>query len=197
MKEAGLRVPDVIGPSEEVIDAITREWDSRLTVETELAREGFFPVTQPAFVFPEISLDILVSPDTREYTDIYRCVVAWMDYTRDKVARTELILLQMKNMKKEMERKRRRSFLSGTRANTRRPTVQELNDYIESEPAYIDLIKQMQYHQQKELVYKSELERYTDAFKLISRNVEIRRENWGAGSSQAGQPRFGMPGRMP
>jgi len=195
----GLHLPEIIGPSEEDSAVIEARWNTLPIVEAELAQEGFFPLAQPTFIFPEITLNILTSPNTEQYTDAYRCAVAWVDYTRDKVARTELELLQLKNTQSEMERTLRNRLIAGTKANTKRPTVQEMNDYVANDPVYSNLVLRMQYLRQKEMVYKSDLERFQDAVKLMSRNVEIRRENWGAGSSQAGQPPFrpGMPGRLP
>jgi hypothetical protein len=107
-------------------------------------------------------------------------------------------LLQLENAHSKLERRLRRGLINGT---TKRPTVQEISDYVEEDPTYENLKLQIQYLKQKELVYKSDLQRFQDAVKLMSRNVEIRREQWGAGNSQAGQPgyfRAGvMPGKMP
>jgi len=203
----GLHIPGVMGPTAEDTAALSAQWDTLSAAQIELAQEGFLPLDRPNFVFPNITLELLTSPNTREYTDAYRCSVAWLDYARDRVARTDADMLQMKNVKAELERQLRRSLIEGTRANSdKRPTVQEQADYVAGDPTYIDLIKRMQYTQQKELVYKSELKRYEAAVALLSRNVEIRREQWGAGNSNAGAPPAqpyragvsgGLPGRMP
>jgi len=203
----GLHIPGVMGPTEQDTAALNARWDTLSIAQIELAQEGFLPLDRPNFVFPNITLELLTSPNTREYTDAYRCAVAWLDYARDRVARTDAEMLQMKNVKSEMERTLRRALIEGVRASSdKRPTLQEQADYVASDPSYSDLIKRMQYTQQKELVYKSELKRYEAAVALISRNVEIRREQWGAGNSQAGAPPAqpfragvsgGMPGRLP
>ena len=96
MNQPGLHLPPAVGLSDQDENTIAARWDTQPRVEAELANEGFFPVQQPEFVFPNITQELLTSPNTGEYTEAYRCSVAWVDYTRDKLARTQLTLLQMK-----------------------------------------------------------------------------------------------------
>lgn len=201
----GLRLPNTAGPSDADTVEIYQRWNTQPEIEAELAREGFVPLNQPGFVFPIITAELLTSPDNKQYTEMYQCSVAWADYARDKLARTQMTILQQKNTRNEIERMLRRGLLDSV-GNAKKPTLKEQQDYFDADPVYANLSLQLQVQEQKELVYASELQRYQDQVKLLSRNVEIRRENWGAGTSNAGQPyrhpyfpqgRPEMPAKMP
>jgi hypothetical protein len=201
MKHPGLNIPGPVGPGEQEVQQIAARWNTQPLVEAELASEGFYPMSQPEHVLPRITNDLLTSPNNKDYTEAYNSFVAWLGYTRDKLARTQLALLQMKNQKKELERTLRgRIFGMANANNQKKPTIKEQEDYIEADATYADLMVRMQHQQQKELVYQSEFERFSDAVKLMSRNVEIRRGHWEAEGGHAGQPYQnpypGMPGRL-
>ena len=185
----GLRLPNSAGPTDTDTVLVAQRWNTQPEKEEELRKEGFCPVAQPNFVFPTITANLLTSPDSTAYTEAYYCSVAWADYARDKLARLQMHILQLKNTMGEMERILRGVLRDDTyRQKGPKPAPKDFKDHVESDPVYSNMALQLQAQMQKELVYTAELQRYQNQVRMLSRNVELRREHWETGNSNAGQP---------
>lgn len=195
-QQPGLALPTVVGPSQGEEQAIEARWDTYKRAEAELAQEGVFPEQQPNFVFPDLTRELLTSHDNSGYADACRCANAWLDYVADRIADTENRLAQLMGQHIDVQEVIREKILQAVPIGKKLPTKAEQENIIKSSPRYRELATEMQLLQQKNRKYKVKADKYDRAIKLLSRNVEIRRQSWEGGRSQAGGRPGTVPGRM-
>lgn len=171
---------------------LREQWDTFDSVELELTKRGFSPIEQPKIIKPVITPDIIRTVDQNLYSDIYNALRAWYEYASNTLARIQSVMLSIKNEKKEYERVAKKSIIKDAiaRGATKRPSKEVLKEMVEDTPRYRDLSIEEQKYEQQEILMTSYAKSLFSDMSFISRNVEIRKQDYFAGRSQADQPKY-------
>lgn len=195
----GLNLPGVIGIGAQQEDYISQTWETIDDVELEASRSGIPPLPKPGHVIPVLTNEMLMVSSNSQYTDMQLMIKAWKDYVADRYGRIRARQLQVEN---EMN-----NIAVSFRAPIRAKRVglkktddgyysdKRIEDEIELQPRYRELKLKLQMLVQEELVIESRLKALSGDLAIISRAVELRKQEWEENRSNAGQPRGYSPSR--
>ena len=182
----GLRLPDALGPGEQQEHGVQNVWDTFDEVELEMTRMGFPPIPMPNFGCPELTADLLTTPNASQYTTAYQQMEGWHNYAINTLARMKALQLQIANEMSKIER----LVKDGAKPTppAKKLTVDQLKDMVENHPRYEELKIEDQEWEQKKIILQSHCTRLEKDLKLLSRQVEIRRQDWEGGGGGKGVP---------
>jgi hypothetical protein len=166
-------------------------------MELTLTRMGFPPVEQPSHSRPVLTPEILTTPDSRQYTEVYWRLEAWHDYAFNTMARIKAILVQVANEKNQIERSIRKDAAQPSADGEAKEKLskQEMDDLIAEHPRYHELSYEEQKLEQQKILLQSHVESLERDLKLVSRQVEIRRQDIDQGKRATNLPSHGRYGR--
>ncbi len=200
----GLRletIPIGVGASKE--EEIHNRWVLYPTVVHDLmVKVGLHDPVEPQFDCPELTAGDLTTPDSREYTERYAQINSWFGYLSEVTAR---YTAQLREVEAEMEdiesnirdRMRKQSTRTTGRGVPKPPGTEEMKDAVNLDPRYLELKTKQLYLQQARGLLQARVDRIERDLKLISRQVEIRRQEFdqnNRGSAIAGRGGLPRPG---
>jgi len=196
----GLYVPpgmDSVGARDE--ENIHRRWEYSQEVSEYLENElGITPPVEPNFACPTLSSDDLTNPDSSAYTTRYSEFMAWYTYLTEVLARHESKLLEhdyeMNDISSNIRESLRKNSTRKTRGGEdKAPSAPEMEDKIQTNPRFIEL-KQRKLRT-TEIVKRlsAKTEGLYRQIQLLSRQVEIRRQNFDGSNRGGGVQGRGLP----
>lgn len=176
----GLRLPDAVGPGEQDLGAISRIWDTFDEMELEVTKMGFPPVPKPAYQCPELTADMLTTASAADYTSTYQRMESWHNYAHNTLARIKALQLGIANEMNKLGRLVRDGAPKDDKG--KKLPAGTLTDMVENHPRYEELKLLDQEWEQKKIMLQSHVVRLEKDLKLMSRQVEIRRQDTEAGT---------------
>lgn len=188
----GLTIPRNVGAGETLVRKTSERWDTLQKVEEHLRELKIPDLKEPSVDLPQVTAEMLLTPDIKEYTVMFANTRVWYGYTSRLVARTNAALLevtnQLANLEAELRKKIREQSKGLPKAD--RLSNEQVADEVTTEPHWQELKLREQTLKQ----YKLELTAYFDdvdrQLALISRQVEVRKED-----NRGGRNEQNMPGR--
>jgi hypothetical protein len=197
----GLYVPpgmDSVG--EQAEENIHKRWEYSEEVSDYLENElGISPPSEPQFACPTLSSEDLTNPDSTAYSTRYAEFMAWYTYLTEVLSRHESKLLEyeyeMEDIASNIRESLRKNSTRKTKdGETKAPSAGEMEDRIQVNPRFIEL-KQRKLRS-TEIIKRlsAKTEGLYRQIQLLSRQVEIRRQNFD-GNNRGGtvQGRGGLP----
>lgn len=185
----GLKLPANVGVGEKRHEEIYEFWSTFDAVEKEVAELGFKPQTQPPFGCPDITAEVLTTLDPKEYTTTYAQLNRWSGYAADVLARVKAKIPGFKSAIKQIATETRREQIRlAAESGNKKPTEQELEDAVELQPKYLELQRELQRLEEKKAMLMAHIERISDSLALVSRQVEIRRQDLEQQKTENGMP---------
>lgn len=188
-----LQVPNIIGLGTLQEHAIGSAWETIDNVELEASRVGIMPISKPRYVCPTLTHDMLMHSANEKYTEVQLMVKAWKDYVSDRYGRLKARQLEVKNEMTEIERDTRMDISARQFGKSKKApdyiSKDSMQDVVESTPRYKELKLKLQILKQEELVIEGRLGALSGDLQIISRVVELRKQEWEENRSQSGQPR--------
>jgi len=174
-----LRLPQALGPGEMEEELITQSWNTFDDIELELTMMGFEPLEKPKHSRPQLTLEILATPNSREYTEIYLKVEAWHNFAFNTMARIKAIMIGLQNEQNDIARSIRKEAAAPDPQGAKKPKANKasIEDLIEDHPRYRELTFMMQQYDQKKIILQSHVDSLDRDLKMVSRQVEIRRQD--------------------
>lgn len=187
-----LQVPDAMGiPSlsvgAEEQQQIAERWTTFARAEAELAAWGFEPEARPLCTRPRVTADDLNTPDSRQYTTLYVQVEAWHTYAINAHARLKGVLLETQNQLKDLEVEIKSAAVREAAARKEKKPAKDILDNLpKTHPRWKELTAYAQELRQKDMLMTSYVDSISRDLALVSRQVEIRKqdfEKFGGGQS--------------
>jgi len=188
----GLNLPKFVGSGESLIERTKKRWDTLEEVEQVLTHLKLPELKEPTVTAPEVTAEMLLTPDTKEYTVMFANVRIWYGYVNSLLARTKAALLEVENQLENLEaelRKKVRDHSKGA-AKADRLTAEQVGDEVKTDPGWQDLKLREQKLQQNKLLVGAWFENLDRQLRVVSRQVEIRRDD-----NQGGRNEENMPSR--
>ena len=179
----GLNLGGVVtGVGESAAKKIEQEWDSFPGVmqylETQLA---LVPAAEPEFACPILKVEDLTTTDGKAYTEVYMQKVAWYGFYTEHKAKHDAIVLEIEAKMGVIETRIRRDMRKNHKVTTgkgeaKAPPENLMQESVDSDPHYLDLKKKLVTHKQTLKLLNARVENLDREIKLMSRQVEIRRQ---------------------
>lgn len=198
----GLRLPagmDDVGATAEA--NIHKRWEffdeSKEYMENEL---GIPPPREPNFACPTLTAEDLTEPDAKRYTERYNEFLAWYNYLSEILARHESVALEHKAEMDDLSATLRESYRKNSKKVTRSgeakpPPIAEMEDRIQVHPRYVELKQKNLKTSEIIGMLGRKVETLKSSLALLSRQVEIRRQNFEGNNRGSNiQGRGGLPG---
>lgn len=210
----GLNIPAHVGIGLEQEEEIRNKWDTIDEVELNVTRNGMSPIPMPRHVRPILTHEMLMNSANEQYTEMQMFIKAWKDYVADCYYRIKARQIQCENEMRQIallvKQEAIKQQFGKKKTDPDYLTKERIGDLVEENPRYSDLVLNMQRLKQEELVIEPTLSALSGDLKIISRVVELRRQEWEENRSQAAQPRqshqrtpvtpyapYSIPGRIP
>lgn len=197
----GLFVPpgmDDVGERAE--DKIHQRWGYAQEVTNYLENElGIPPNTEPSFPCPTLAAEDLTTPDSTSYTTRYAEFMAWYTFLTEVLAGHESRLLEVNYEMEDIashlrESLRKNSNKKSRDGDTKPPGAAEMEDRIQTNPRYVVLKQQKLRLLELTKRLGAKTESLYRQIQLLSRQVEIRRQNFeGNNRGSSVQGRGGVP----
>jgi len=189
----GLELPKALGISEREEVAATVRWDTLEAVIDTLNSWGFKEAESPKVEMPVITAQMLLTPDSREYTTMFSATLYWFNYSNKLKARVIAELLQLENemsdIGAEMRKRLRRE--NEVRKKEEKLTAQNIDDEIETNLRHRELKIRAQHLKQMKYELDARCEELERSLRVVSRNIEMRKEE-----NNQGRTDQNMPGRQ-
>jgi hypothetical protein len=188
----GLTIPRSVGAGESLVRKTNERWDTLQQVEEQLRDLKIPDLKEPSVEPPTVTAEMLMTPDTKEYTVMFANTRVWYGYTNRLVARTNAALLEVTNQITNLEAELRKKIREQNKGAPKQDRLsnEQVADEVTTDPHWQELKLREQTLKQ----YKLELAAYFDDVErqlaLISRQVEIRKED-----NRGGRNEQNMPGR--
>ncbi len=173
-----LRIPRTlpVGVGEEKKKQIQGEWDTADAVEIGIRDRGFPDHTQPTFDCPEIDINLLTNPDSKQYSEAYSRLLGWFTFASEALAQLQVRVLQYENMQDIIAAQTRQTAREQSdQQGAKKPTAEEMKDRLLRNPEYLDITLNLQKYQQGMIIMSAKVEGLERTLRLISRQIEIRR----------------------
>lgn len=189
---SGLQLPNVVGIGAQQEGYISQTWETIDDVELEASRSGIPPLPRPDHIIPVLTNEKLMTSSNSQYTDMQLEIKAWKDYVADRYGRIRARQLQVENEMNEIAVSFR-APLRAQRVGLKKTddgyyTDKRIEDEIEMQPRYRELKLKLQMLTQEEMVIESRLKALSGDLAIISRAVELRKQEWEENRSRSGQP---------
>lgn len=192
----GLNLPGpMVGVGEEEEEAVHGYWNTYESVVQGLESQGISPLLAPEYQCPRVNPEILNSPDSQGYIDTYSKVNAWYGFVSQALAHVECVMLEQKSEMNDIEtRIRRRMRKTESPRTTARGTPKpfsekEMEDAISQDRRYRELKRDHQKSTQEYKLLRGRKEELERDVALMSRVVEIRRQERDISNSDHNMPR--------
>ena len=171
-----LVMPKDIGVSESDARAIEVQWDTIDAVDARLRSQGILPSTIPNVVCPEVTAEMLLTPDTNAYTTMYSAQNRRFNHVTRCLADVRAMLLQVTNEMEDIEATKRRTFRERDegKKKTEKMGLAEMADHILADPHYRALKLQHQQYEQQRFKLDAKAKELESNMAVVSRQITIR-----------------------
>lgn len=194
----GLHVPATLGISVTELEAIQRKFTTQATVEADLKAMGIEDPKQPAYALPELDAKLLTTLDSNEYTEMYTRQLAWSNYLTPILAKVLSGLVEAENQMVLIKAKIEETIREQNKLKTKedRLNTDDIKNAVLNDPVYQEAMLESQSLKQYKLRLEAAHEIAGRNLKLLSRQVEIRRQDLDSQIAEGGiGNRFGQPHR--
>ena len=161
----------------ELMKQMEKFWDVYEEASAELEGMGIKIATRPSYAIPRLQAEKITSLNDKDFATQYAQTNEWTGFVREYLAAVEAKKLVATKLMEQLESAIRLTGVPAfIEAYDRKPTPTEIKDMISTDPHYLRvsrlLIKLETLRIQSEARYKS----ITSDVHLLSRHVEIRRQ---------------------
>lgn len=197
----GLRLPSVttgVGVTTE--EEIHQRWQKYDTVLEYISTVlGIQPPQEPDYALPELRVEDLTTPDSTTYTETYTKINAWFGYLSEVKARHDAKVLEIEVEMEDLEattreRMRQLNTRKTAKGEPKPPSAQEMSDTIAMDSRYRELKQQKLFQQQVLKLLNARVEKVDRELRLISRQVEIRKQDFEQNNRQGSMGSSGRSG---
>jgi len=190
----GLNIDGSVGLGERLQEELHNVWDTFDDSELKLTQLGFPPVNKPGSARPHIEPGTLNRLNGAQLTEIFEQVGAWQDYATNLLSRFRGYLQQIDNEKKVLTaRLRQGAIQAAMQSGEKKPPEKEIEQNVLLDPRYQELMQEEQKVEQQRFQMEGHVDSLNRQLKLVSRQVEIRRQELEASSGGRG---YSAPGKM-
>jgi len=189
---SGLQVPEGgLGIGHEAQQAIHNAWDTFDNIEQALIQAGFPPMATPGTERPTISGQTLTNATGTQLTEIMASTRAWHTYSSNLLSRIKARLVQVDyesglivvDLKAQLKQVHQQKGL-------KKPTGEELESAYKTNERWRQLLHEKLQLEQQKLMLEPHVEALYQDGKMISRYIELRRQELESLPSKS-------PGRIP
>lgn len=186
----GLTVPKMVGAGHALVEQTKAAWDTLDVVMGELRKQRMPEIHEPDIDPPEVSAEMLNTPNPREYAVTYTAVRRWYTYAARLLAQTNAALLEVDNQLENLEAElRKRHRQQNKRLPTGdRLTQQGIEDEIRTDPLWQALKLRQQTITQSKLMVSAWVDDLHRQLAQVSRHIELRREDFQSGRNEQNIP---------
>lgn len=174
----GLQAPKSLGISMTELDRIVEKFHTQPSVEEDLKKMGITNPPQPQFELQQITAEMLSTVDDVAFTAMYSQQLAWQNYVSPVLAKVTASLLQEETKLKLIgaaikKHIREQNLL---REKKDKLTEDDIENEILTDPVYQETLLEAQRHKQMKLSLEVAEQIAGRNLRVISRQVEIRKE---------------------
>lgn len=186
----GLKIPEKLGMSTREEAAATSRWDTLGRVVDAVNNWGFSDAESPKVEVPVVTAEMLLTPDVRQYTSMFTSSLHWFNYSNKLKARIIAELLQLENEMEDIEAENRKRLRleNEQRSAKQRLSEKAIADEITTNPRYRELKIRSQEVKQLKTEMDARCEELERTLRVVSRNIEVRKEEMGAGRQESNMP---------
>jgi hypothetical protein len=173
----GLIAPGFAGLGQQAEQELHEVWDTFDNAEVILTKNGFAPMDKPNFNKPQINAGSLHQLTGQDLTQLFETVVAWHGYANNLAARLKGGALQCENEKRFLAVELKRGMLRAASASKEKaPSDKKMEQDILLDPRYKEITIKEQLLEQQRYQMDAWVDTLTEYRKMVSRQVEIRRQ---------------------
>jgi len=184
----GLRLPVSMGMSPKEEEAVSNRWDTLETVIETLSTWGFREAISPNIEYPSLTADMLLTQDVKMYTTMYTSFLRWFNYSNKMKARVIAELLQLENEMGDIGAETRKRLRRENEARKKPLTAKDIDDEIDTNLRHRELHIRAQAVKQMKIEMDAQCEELERSLRVISRNIEVRKEELGDGRKAENMP---------
>lgn len=184
----GLAVPNALGMSEKEETVVAHRWDTLDRVIGALDSWGFKEATTPQVEIPQITADMLLAPDPKEFTTMFASLLHWYNYSNKLKARIVSELLQIENEMDDIGAETRKRLRRENESRKKALGVRDIEDEIETNLRHRELKIRAQEVKQLKYAMDAQCEELERSLRVVSRVVEMRKEEMGQGRTGENMP---------
>jgi len=194
----GLLLPPNLGVSPAEERKITLKWNTLEGVVETLNRWGFSEAASPITPIPTITAEMLLTPDIQQYTILYASQLHWYNYSNILRARVTAELLQIENEMDDIGAHIRKGLRDINKTLGKKDTLGRdgIEDEVTTDASYRSLRVRAQELRQYKMELEARVEELESGMKVISRQVEIRKEEAKGGTNAQNMPSRSDPRRF-
>lgn len=152
-------------------------WSTYSSVTEELSQQGVVIPPRPEFDIPVVTADLLTTLDDKEYTRVFAEKSQWSGYVQMLLAHYEAQLADIAATTKHTAAAIRASAVeSAAAAGEKKLTPSELKDVVQLDPNWLRAERWRIRTQSMRNITDNKLKTLKSDVQLISRQVEIRRQ---------------------
>jgi hypothetical protein len=175
------RIPEAktLGLGKTALAETHSRWSTFTNVAAQLERKGVgSELEEPGFACPQVTEEDLLTEDARHFTRIYHHVLAWFEYVTTIYARTRAQLLQYENELEVVAAARRKKLREENKSVPKadRMSAKEIEDEVLTDIDYQRVMLDAQQLRQSKIIVEAVVENLDRSLKVISRQVEIKRQ---------------------
>lgn len=181
---SGLRLDNtVIGLGEQQEREISERWKFEAITDYVYKTLGLPMPTEPVNPYPDLTIDDLTTTDGKRYTTKFLHQIEWAGWTGRKTGEVEAKLILVKAEMEEIARgirinMRKHCTRKNAKGQPKPPTAQEMEDEIGSDLRHKELFREHAFLTALLKMLNSEEKAQEAKTGLISRQVEIRRQEF-------------------
>lgn len=185
-----LQLPDQLGLSQSEQQHVHQQWSTFDKVQAQLKSEGFVPLAYPPYACPGyLEVETLTAHASQTLTQEYAKYKAWRDFTAERLAYSEQILLETSNEMGTIEARTKKRLQQDSK---KKFTKDEIREEARTDQRYEQLKLQEQEHKQLKVSYETQLSRFSNGMQTISRAITMRGQDIEQGN-RAGNIGAGTP----
>ena len=191
----GLHITTGLGAPQSKLDAIVEKFATTAVIEEDLQKMGIQDQEKPAYALTPITADQLTTTDSRQYTTLYAHHLAWYNYLAPVLAKVKVGLLQSENTFDLLEAEIRNGIQEQNKLMLKEDKlgVKEVTTKVLTHPSYQEALLDVQRWKQYKIRLDTQVEIAERNMSVISRQVEIRRQEIEGGQRESNMPRNPQP----
>lgn len=190
----GLQIPQGLGAGKSKLDMLMEKFSTIPAIEQELTRLGIHDMPQPQVALPAVTAEVLMTPDSRAYTTLYAEQLGWFNYLAPILSRIEVNLLQAENIFTLIEAEIKDAIYEQNKMLEKKEKMSEseVKNKVLIHPYYQDCLLEVQRYKQFKDRIDTQAKIASRNMTVISRQVEIRRQEIEGGQRENNMPRHGQ-----
>lgn len=183
----GLDVTAPTGLGETVESQLHDSWQTLDDILVMTIKEGFMPVDRPQYAPPVLQPEQLDNLTPEAYHLLVAQLSAWKTYSQSILATLECGIEEYDNEMEQVAAAIRAQIRKDAASrDEKKPPEDAIKDEVRINPRYNELVKTRQTLIQKKKVIETYLDRFGRELRILSRALEMRRQELETGSGEAG-----------